>query len=200
MPLYSFEERDRIKDELHAQTDRGAAIIGAAYLEVGLAQLLLACFVTSKKTIDEKTGKPFWHALFRDPNAPLASFSAKIRLASALGLIGDHTEADLNRIREIRNRFAHEFFDELSFAEQSTRDRCNALWWPKNVYNVYAKDPPTELIPFPRGKVPTAPRYLYIATVVLLTNLMFGRQLGLILNEDYKGLIERSALKAPLLP
>jgi hypothetical protein len=40
-------------------------------------------------------------------DAPLATFSAKIRLAYALSIFGSSTRDDLDTIREIRNAFAH---------------------------------------------------------------------------------------------
>src|SRR5260370_1679118 len=49
------------------------------------------------KTVDEMFGF----------NKPLSSFEAKIQLASAMRLIPEEMEPDLNVIRRLRNAFAH---------------------------------------------------------------------------------------------
>src|SRR5262249_17903825 len=58
--------------------------------------------------------------------APLASFSARIKLAFYLGLISAECRADLETIRRIRNDFAHKP-DLISFDTQSIADRCRRL-------------------------------------------------------------------------
>ena len=42
-----------------------------------------------------------------EPDRPLGTFSSRIQLARALGIFGPKTSHDLNKIREIRNAFAH---------------------------------------------------------------------------------------------
>jgi DNA-binding MltR family transcriptional regulator len=42
-----------------------------------------------------------------DGTAPLSTFSAKIKIAYAMGIIGKLTRHDLEKLREIRNAFAH---------------------------------------------------------------------------------------------
>ncbi len=63
-------------------------------------------------------------------NAPLGTFSAKIRLGSAMRLYGPHTKADLNHLREIRNIFAHAE-RPITFATQRVRELCAALQVPR---------------------------------------------------------------------
>jgi DNA-binding MltR family transcriptional regulator len=60
--------------------------------------------------------------------APLATLSAKISICYAFGLIDENLLHDLDVIRKIRNRFAHdptnkEFFDASVFQQLSTL-RC----------------------------------------------------------------------------
>lgn len=74
----------------------------------------------SKKTAEE---------LFNE-NAPLGSFSAKIKIGHALGLYGSHTKSDLNKVREIRNILAHAV-RPVTFANRRLRDLCFALNIPK---------------------------------------------------------------------
>jgi DNA-binding MltR family transcriptional regulator len=86
---------------LFKESDRGAVLISATRLEEKLG-LLHRNYIThqvgdSKKVLEE---------LFR-PYAPLSSFSAKIQLAYAYGLIEAEDYADLNVLRKIRNDAAH---------------------------------------------------------------------------------------------
>lgn len=84
------------------ESDRGCAIFGAALLEDDLERLLRAyCrndIETVKKVVDP---------LFRG-YAPFSTFSAKIQVSYALGLIDKQLHTTLDLIRRLRNDFAHE--------------------------------------------------------------------------------------------
>jgi len=58
-------------------------------------------------------------------NAPLGTFSARIKTARALGLITEDERHDLDILRDLRNAFAHEV--GANFAERSVRDQCRSL-------------------------------------------------------------------------
>jgi DNA-binding MltR family transcriptional regulator len=55
------------------------------------------------------------------PERPLASFSAKIKICHAFGLIGAKTAHDLNVLREVRNAFAHGL-RKMNFKTREVRD------------------------------------------------------------------------------
>lgn len=108
--------------ELRAQTDRGAAIVAAAWLEDAISFAL-------KNYL--KSHAESWKRLF-DGSGPLATFSAKIDLSRLVGLITDGVRSDLHMIRDIRNEFAHQVahrtaHEQLSFDTQHIRDKCLAL-------------------------------------------------------------------------
>lgn len=98
------------------QADRGTALVAAAWLDDALQARIRAAFRPDKGTADD---------LFR-PDGPLGSFSARIKLAYLLDLIEPTARKDLDRIRGIRNDFAHERKD-LRFTSPSIRDRCRQL-------------------------------------------------------------------------
>jgi DNA-binding MltR family transcriptional regulator len=102
---WSIEDESHrpIIEELESQTDRGAAIIGAALLEERLEEAIRGCLLDNDGT--DSLFKPFQAA---------STFSAKIRLAYSLGLCGEQMYRDLNLIRQIRNDFAH-FVTPLNF-------------------------------------------------------------------------------------
>lgn len=101
---------------LFDESDRGCALFAAAYLDGALAAMLQACVVKSAKMREE---------LFKT-NAPLASFSSRIKMAYYLGKLSPLERKDFETIRSIRNDFAHhpEFID---FEAQSVKDRCSNL-------------------------------------------------------------------------
>lgn len=98
------------------QGDRGTALIAAAWLDDALAALIRAQFRPDKSVTDD----------FMRSDGPLGSFSARIKVAYLLDLIGPSMRFDLDLIRAIRNQFAHSR-SEIRFSTASVRDRCNVL-------------------------------------------------------------------------
>jgi DNA-binding MltR family transcriptional regulator len=105
----------RMANELKGENDRAAAIVGTSVLETRLEELLTKIMISHKEVPNIFKGY-----------APLSTFSAKIRLSYFLGLIPEDIYKDLDRIREVRNRFAHEL-NPLSFEDQSTADIVKSL-------------------------------------------------------------------------
>jgi|ERR1700683_4104405 len=83
--------------EFQCETDRGAALVGAALIDLRLTETLRA-FMVSNNAADE---------LLEGPTAPLSSFSSRIAASFALGLIDAHEKYECNTIRRVRNDFAH---------------------------------------------------------------------------------------------
>lgn len=97
--------------------DRSVAIMAAADVEHALELALVNQFV------------PLSNGRFKElfeRDGPLTSFSAKIKIASAMGLFGDGIRAELNRIRDIRNAFAHARRPIL-FSTRRIADECQKL-------------------------------------------------------------------------
>jgi DNA-binding MltR family transcriptional regulator len=108
----SDAEMNAFLTELQGETDRAAAVLGPALLDDLLRQLLSA-----------NMASPNVAQKLLAPNRPLGTFSARILAAEAFGLINALEAKDLNRLREIRNKFAHQLHG-LCFADQSIRDSC----------------------------------------------------------------------------
>lgn len=64
--------------------------------------------------------------IFRNSGAPLSSMSAKILIANAMGILGDEPCAQLDRIRTIRNTFAHSM-KPLDFSNPAVQKECEKL-------------------------------------------------------------------------
>jgi DNA-binding MltR family transcriptional regulator len=102
------------------ESERGCALIGAALIDEGLANLFRAVFVPG--TADE----------LLKPERPLSSLSARTRTAYALGLINRQNFQDIELVRKIRNDAAH--FESrrgdglaTGFSNQATVSRCRSL-------------------------------------------------------------------------
>jgi len=106
---------DAFSEMMAKESDRACALLGAALLDAKLESI----FRQSLKSYEKE--------LLDNFSSPLSTFSARIVLARALNWIDDATYHDLNKVRSIRNEFAHSFDHELSFDNQSISDRCSML-------------------------------------------------------------------------
>ena len=151
----------RIIKELENQTDRGVAIIGAAYLEERLAEALMSYFsdkIKNKVTIN-KNRETVEKRIFRG-YGPLTTFSGKIDLGFALGFYGEKSLADFHVIRDIRNDFAHTV-DPVSFTSQAIKSKCNKLWYPAHY------------VPIGKDKLPSDPKDKFLEGVFMLWNFLW---------------------------
>ena len=99
------------KSLFECETDRGLALVGAAFLDDAVMELLRAFFVDDSKTV----GEAFETAL--------STFGNRCKIAYCLGLIGPDMFFDLNRIRKIRNDFAHAY-SEIDFSTSRIKNQC----------------------------------------------------------------------------
>lgn len=83
---------------LHRQEDRAAAIVGASLVESALQERLVRSFDSVAEGLEPK--------LFED-RGPLSDFNSKILVAQAFAVVPDRLADDMQRIRKIRNCFAH---------------------------------------------------------------------------------------------
>jgi len=110
-------------EEFQEESDRAAAVLGAAYLDECLSQLIASFLVDDPTKVDR---------LLQGPLAPLGHFESRISASYCMGLISKNEHHDLQIIRGIRNEFAHELHG-LSFSNARVRDKCSALQIPKKV-------------------------------------------------------------------
>jgi hypothetical protein len=98
------------------ETDRGCALFATSYLDKALSDLLY-CVLAYDKRIEND--------LF-EGNAPLASFSARIKMAFYLGKISKVERRDLDLLRKIRNEFAHSA-NAIGFENEKIKIQCGKL-------------------------------------------------------------------------
>jgi DNA-binding MltR family transcriptional regulator len=155
--------KDQILKELEAESDRGCILVAASALDVFLEELLKTRLVA-----DQHTLKYAVRALF-EPMGPLATFSAKIKLAYGLGLISRTDFTDLEKIRRIRNIASHEYsamtFESQEIIEISrTLDSADRAVEHLPVSDKKANTNPQKSAPKPQAKV-SMERMRFILTV-----------------------------------
>lgn len=119
-----------IRDELEKESDRGCALVAAAYLENEVTALLNQFFVEMNKSARKE--------LFNF-NGPVGTFSAKTKLAHAVGLISTEVRNALDLIRGIRNKCAH-LQEPFNFEDSVVAQQINALMPSCNVTAATPKD------------------------------------------------------------
>lgn len=100
---------------LEAKDERTIAILGGTFLEMALEHLLYAFLPEEEKEVKK---------LF-EYNQPLGNFSNKISLSYCLGLINKTIKEDLNLVRKIRNKFAHDLY--VTFEDDEIKSWCRGL-------------------------------------------------------------------------
>ncbi|HEY5338523.1 MAG TPA: MltR family transcriptional regulator [Rhizomicrobium sp.] len=103
------------------QDDRTLAIVGACFVEDYLQDAIISRLRSplSKRDIE----------LLFNHDGPLERFSSKIRLGYGLALFGYNARADLDRLRTIRNHFAHQAFTS-EFTHPHISKLCTQLKAP----------------------------------------------------------------------
>ena len=112
-------------DELRSESDRGATILTAVWIEELLERKLKKFF--SEGNSDTRRG-------LYDLNGPLSSFSAKIDAAYCLGWIDSTLFHDINLVRQIRNKFAHKLHG-ITLESSKIRDFIDKFQTPRRHYS-----------------------------------------------------------------
>ena len=104
------------RTSLTIETDRGAALMAAAFMDDKLKHALAGRLVDNRKLVTKAL----------EFNGALGTFSSRIDFAFLLGLIPKNAHKDLHTIRKIRNAFAHDA-KPMSFDDDSIGKLCETL-------------------------------------------------------------------------
>jgi hypothetical protein len=105
---------DVMEDQAYA--DHAVAMMGAGLIEKALEVAILSRLIPMN---NEDRSRLFSY----DHRGPLSDLSARIRMGLAMGLYGPNTFDDLQRIREVRNAFAHSLW-YITFSTPEVSERC----------------------------------------------------------------------------
>jgi hypothetical protein len=134
----SASEFESIMTSLGRMDDRSTILVLSAFLD----NLLEAAIRWKLKRL----GTSKFDKLFRNSGSPLSSTSAKIMMANAMNILGDEPCAQLDRIRTIRNAFAHSSM-LIDFTSPPVLKECEKLR-PDNLISGATLSPVT-----PREKI-----------------------------------------------
>lgn len=115
-------------NELNKESERGAVLISAAMLDEILSNCIHA-FLLDHNDVKR---------LLQGFNAPLGTLSARSLAAFALGLLSEREYGECDRLRKIRNLFAHNV--HASFTDQKLMDLCGNLTYSAKDYGQVAVD------------------------------------------------------------
>jgi hypothetical protein len=110
-------------------SDRAVAIVGPAFLDTLLSEMLVNFLVDEEKEVQK----------LMQPEGPIGAFGAKISTCYCLGLIGETIKSDLRIVAKIRNRFAHDL--RAHFSDEQISSWCGSLRWHKESL---LRDPPSD--------------------------------------------------------
>lgn len=127
----SDSEWDDLFREMQQASDRAVVLTIGPFVEAA-AELAIACRI-AEENFDELVARP---------DAPLGTFSAKIRMLQGLGIIGPRHRKIMDTIREVRNTFAHSM-KPIDFDNTVIRDFCNTLEnWEIDAFDTSQLSPP----------------------------------------------------------
>lgn len=106
--------------DLQRESDRAMVVVGASLLEDGLREMIRTKFRVMN-------GEKLKSLRIFDHDGPIGSFSKKITMGYALGLIDEQTVKELTDIREMRNACAHSF-RPIDFATPELANVCKRLF------------------------------------------------------------------------
>lgn len=109
------KESQQYMDDLQKETDRGAALVAAEFINNVVGSLLKAHFANKPNKVDELLSR--------------GGSKVRLKLAYCLGLVGEDSYADLGHIIEIRDIFAHSY-KPVNFAAQAVTKHVKSLKKP----------------------------------------------------------------------
>ncbi len=114
----TYEDLTAFYDELEGESARAAAILAVAQIDHELTEII-------KRYFPADVDKKVWIQLF-GPGAPNGNLKNKCLMAEALGAFGPQTRKTIEKMGEIRNKFAHET-DVRMFTHPKVLSKCKAL-------------------------------------------------------------------------
>jgi hypothetical protein len=112
----SIKEVIAFRASITKETDRGAVLMSAAFLDDKLKEL-----IEKRLVLDKKISRRAF-----DFNGALGTFSSRIDFAYLIGVLPKNAQRDLHVVRAIRNQFAHHAAP-LSYDDEKVKALCDRL-------------------------------------------------------------------------
>ena len=121
LDLYKLQFEFATLFDYSESSDRSVAIVGPAYLDTLLREMLINFLVPDEREVSR----------LMQPDGPLGTYGGRVTACYCLGLIGPKIKTDLRLVGKIRNKFAHDL--RASFADSDVSSWCQALEWHKEL-------------------------------------------------------------------
>ena len=151
--LPSLDDIQRIYAEVQLADDYAAAMISSSLMDTMLRYLIAAHLIPMGSDREEK--------IFGDPFGVLNSFSAKIEMSYAMGLIGPATRGALEIVRKIRNFFAH-YASQVKFDSPEVLVECRKIRTPKMLR------PVSHISPILTDRNPPKLNYVHVCSFICI--------------------------------
>ncbi|MFD1753569.1 MltR family transcriptional regulator [Rufibacter sediminis] len=119
-----FVRDDKLIKELADGSDRASVVLGAAIIEELLERALKKRLVQKKSVMDKA---------FEGTTGSLGTFAGKIQIAYLSGLISEELYKDLEVLKSIRNKFAHNILG-CDFLNPVVLELCHRFILVKSVF------------------------------------------------------------------
>lgn len=169
-----YGDFNELNKYLHKLDERGQVLSVAAFAEECLGKLIKA-FLRRTKTSEQ---------LVEGFNAPLGTFSARIKICHSLGLITEKQYKDLEQIRNIRNCYAHTW-RRVSFESPEVNSRIKALSFSR-IQEVFPSTPKEKFL----GSMSSLLIELQVAEVSLRERKLGAKEIGRELYAGFAGSVE----------
>lgn len=120
LEIVPTEDQRMFAQSLLKESDRAIGVLGGEFLSQELTDLIRS-YCRQDAVICKRFVEPLFVGF-----GPLSSFSARIQVAFALGIITDRNRIELDLVRKIRNDFAHSL-ERIDFSEPSIVGRLQVL-------------------------------------------------------------------------
>lgn len=109
-------EAQKVHHVINTQTDLACVLIGTSYLAELLASILSERFIESSVA----------NTILNPQSGALGDFGSRTDLAYLLGCISKQDHADIRKLAQIRNQFAHNYLS-MDFGDANVQKLCDDL-------------------------------------------------------------------------
>jgi DNA-binding MltR family transcriptional regulator len=177
LKMNPFELITEINKEFKSASDRACVIVASSFLDEVLKMILISYIIE-----DKKSDKDIFNGY-----GPLSTFSSKIKISYRFGLISKEEYIQLEAIRAIRNKFAHEIKDcrldrnDLVGLIEKLRVRRELI--PPDDFELPSSSGEKIEPPIIKGMEDMSPREIFESAISVITNNLSGRVFSASMNK-----------------
>jgi hypothetical protein len=168
-----LEARANATRRLKSESDRAAGIVAAAFVEDELERCIRRHLIASSADHRDRINRLF------NLGGPLGTFAVKIDIGWLMGIYSKGVRSDLKRLKDVRNKFAHNI-EVDTFEHAEIRADCvnlkmaeRSMIKEKDDYQITVKcSNGMSVIAAHKNNPLSTPRERYITTSIFLINVL----------------------------